>query len=93
MRTWLKWEENRDEHGNTYWESTVLSTWGVHCYRICQKLINNKIKFIESSDDKLLLDSRYIDFREEWTNIGDAMYDMERHYQEFLKQYDTTRSI
>lgn len=90
----LKWEEYYDDDDNTYYEAVGMAfeEGDVFHYRIRRKLRFNKILFTEDSDPELLLDPKSI-WREEWTHLEDAKYEMNRHYQELMKNYDNTRSL
>jgi hypothetical protein len=84
MKTYLKWEERRDNNNNSYWEAEVISTWGVHSYRIRQRISNNKIILYEDSSEKCWIDFKQP--RETWICLTDAKYDMERHFISKLKE-------
>lgn len=90
----LNWEEYYDDNDNMYWEAVGISDEhsGTYVYRIRQKLKNNRILFVEDSDEELLIDSRSR-FREEWITLQGAKYDLYREYKLITKHYDTTRSI
>lgn len=82
---WLNWEEYLDADNNTYYQALGISRpEGRSCFRIMKKLKNNKIVFIEASDPDLCLDTRSF-ILEEWDNLYDAKYDMNRHYQQLIK--------
>ena len=87
----LEWEEYYDDDDNTYWEAIGMSDeeGGTYEYRIRQKLKNNSIVFIEDSSPELWLDPRSY-YREEWSNIESAKYDI---YREYILNYEHTRSI
>lgn len=71
----LIWDEKLDENGNSFWEAKFYDSY----YRIVKKLINNEIVYCEDSLPNLWL-NKYSSFREKWSNIGDAKYDMYRHW-------------